>query len=227
MTKVQFEAAIRDRFEPIPVISKSPKVQRLIEQAIAFFSKNYTMRLMRTIAITDNPITLPMDVGTVTGVYDVQQPNTIMENKDVLNYFFRTYYSRLSYSFEEMLALKTFWANTKQIFNDDNLVWKFVREAKPPHLLFTENFRNSHLTIEFKLEFNPADPAYDYTGYAEDWIWRYALVLVQIAEGEIIRKSESIDIPSDGQSLVTEAKEEKTHLEEELRGKNRLFVLKQ
>jgi len=224
MTKAQMEAAIRDRFEPIPVISGSPKVQQLIRQAIMYFTKNYSKLLMRTVAVSDNPITLPADVGTVTSVYDVERPNVDLENRDIINYFFRTYYSRLSYSFEEMLALRTFYANTKDIFQEQ-MNWKFIRQIKAPHLLFLDNYRRDYVTIEFKVEFDPDDDTYDYTGFSEEWLYKYALVLVKEAEGEIIRKSESIDIPSDGQTLTDEARADKERYEEELRGKSRLFVV--
>lgn len=222
MKHADFESNIRLEFSPIPVISSSLKVQNYIKKAIKYYSDHYSTQMMTTVAIPANKVlTMPDYVELVYKVYDVRQNSQYIGQPDLFQYFYLKFTPAIgrTLTYMEMLALFTFYQNTKDLFWPAD-TWYWVK----PDLYF-QGFANSVATVLFKYQFDPEDANFDFTGYAQDWILRYSTALIKIAEGTITRKSKSVDMDSDGDQLVEDGKQEQQKLEDEINGRNSLFVV--
>jgi hypothetical protein len=227
-TIAAIEADIRTKFEPVPVLATSTKMRLVIQQAIQYFNGNYNQSIMETVDITaGSPVTLPARVRQVQAVFDVKQESDSLANQELLQYFYLKYRPAAGriLTYQEMIALQLFYNTTEGIFFAQ-VNWKHMPGTPGgTSALFFKGFTNSFLTIQYKYWFNPNDLSYQFDDYPLDWIYRYALALTKIDEGTILRKSISVDIPSDGTDMVTDGTNEKAFCEAELQGRTKLFCI--
>jgi hypothetical protein len=114
------------------------------------------------------------------------------------------------------------------IYMGKDLRWEFISSPDPavaPYLLVANVPHGStKLCVVGVKRINANEDVKD--EFTLDWILNYATALTRIAEGTILRKSGIIDIKNDGPEMVSEGKEEKVTLEEELsiNGRHLAFV---
>lgn len=222
MKLADIESDIRLEFEPIPVISSSKKVIKIIKRAVKFYSDNYSTELMTTVAVpSDNVITMPTYVEDVYKVFDVKQNVAFVGQFNLFPYFYAHFSpaSGRALTFQEMVSLYAFYQNAKDLFWE-GMAWKFIRPK-----LYLQGYFNSFVTVLFKYKYDVSDETFEYEDYAYNWIFRYSLVLTKIAEGTIIRKSRAVEMDSDGQEMIDDGVREKEQLEKEIRGRNTLFLV--
>jgi len=222
------EADIRVKFQPVPILADATKMRLVIQQAINYFNGNYNKSIMETVDISGgSPVELPARVRQVQAVFDVKQESDSLANQELLQYFYLKYRPAAGriLTYQEMIALQLFYNTTEGIFFAQ-VNWQHVPGVPGgTSMLFFKGFTNSLLTIQYKYWFDPNDLSYQYTDYPLDWIYRYSLALTKIDEGTILRKSISVEIPSDGTDMVADGTREKEFCENELQARTKLFCI--
>ncbi len=110
-----------------------------------------------------------------------------------------------------------------QIYVGTNMQWHFQRSQDPAvggYLYVTHSPTNSSkLAVVGTRRITAADNIDD--DYILDWILAYSLALLKEAEGRTLRGAQLINAKTDGSDLVSEGREEKKILQEQLRDEGR------
>jgi len=226
-----FVQAIKDEFEPIPLISQDPKMVTKVREAIQYFNSHYYFYTYETLTVSGNILTIGAHVDDVMQVYANETNAALDQNmNDLWNMYLRRYggpYAN-NVSLLELIAIRTHWSMIQYLFQPSE-GWRFLKHGAPGGqqslLMLSPNWGAPYCTIKYKFFFDKTDDDFEYTGFPEEWIRKYSIALAKIAEGSILRKSRAVEIEIDGAEMVDDGNKEKEELELQLKERLRPFVM--
>ena len=206
---------VRRSFEPIVLATANVSLEQCVEQAIRWWDRVGGYPQVEQFAYPQtNAFPLPDRVDQVVQVYadrvttELFTAQTLLLGVTVLDYDILT----LAMKSDHLANLRTFLASRFR--------WKWVR----PHL-YVDGMVTAvaSMVVVYLPHFEYTDRNVDVNGKNLDWVIRYARALVKGREGEIRRLGSVIQSPLDGDTLVTESKDELTAIAEEWSNSKPIF----
>jgi hypothetical protein len=159
-------------------------------------------------------IQLPVTYKGVYDVYPATQPDWILANYPVWSLLGITVIDNLS---SDLIELSEAYKNFRYYLGTD-FRWRFQKSDDPTigPMLYTSNLPmgTTNCAVLGTYRIPPNTPIT--SEHILNWLLYYTKALTKIAEGNTLRKTTAIGILNDGQSLVTEGKEEVKALQEQL-----------
>lgn len=214
-------------FEPVSLSIKSTTIDQVVELSIAYWNTHSAHKIVKMFTLAPNTagngaIQLDNEIKSVVHCY----PSTMTESlfSDHPMWVLLGFISLDRYTQDLMLLSHTF--EGYRIYLGDDFRFKFERamDSETGGWLFYQKapMGASKIAVVGTKRIIPSE---DITNeFIYNWIRQYARAIVKMYEGAILRKATIIGIQNDGQDLVTEGKEEKKELEEQLRKEARWLM---
>jgi len=205
-----------NEFLPIQLSISPETLSQIYDNTIRYFNTHSAVKIMEMFDTVSGSakVELTTSYSVVSQVYPsaiqgdilTQHPWQMLLNMTLLDNM-TSDLAQISHAYQEY-----------RVYLGRDFHWIFVESYDPtvaPYLLL-ENLPHgaSKICVIGARKINPNE---DVKGeFVLDWMLKYMLALVKIAEGRILRKAALIDIVTDGKELVSEGREEKKELEENL-----------
>jgi hypothetical protein len=217
MTKIQILDWLRTEFLPLPLATEERALLQFIENALRYFNTHSAFphfEMIENVTPDQHMIQCSGSFGTIAQVYPATQNMWVLQNypmwsllgvsvlDNVTSDLIQMYSAYQSYA--TYIGMDFRWSEVAP--DDSSLGPKLYLSNIPVNAtsLCVVGSRRFVGTENIKAE------------WVLNWVLSYVKALAKMAEGNILRKSQIIDVKNDGSDLMSEGKEEKTKLEQDL-----------
>lgn len=225
MTKKQIKDWIVNEFKPVKLATPYEGViDQQIDNAIRYFNTHSAVKIVRMKDYNnEKALRLDADIKTVVQCYPSTLEKAVLSSHPMWALLGLLTLDR--YTADIMLLQHTFGGYSIYVGHDFR--WKFVRSEDPTEggWLYVQSVPRGtqKLAIVGLKRIMPDEDIKD--EFVLDWILRYSKALVKVMEGNTLRKAQMLGIQNDGESLVTEGKEEIRVLQRKLKQEGLWAVL--
>ena len=222
MTKIQILDWLRTEFLPLPLATEERALLQFIDNALRYFNTHSAFphfEMIENVSPDQHMIQCSGQFGTIAQVYPATQNLWVLQNypmwsllgvsvlDNVTSDLIQMYSAYQSYA--TYIGLDFRWSEVAP--DDSSLGPKLYLSNVPVNTtsLCVVGSRRFTATDDIKAE------------WVLTWVLAYVKALAMMAEGNILRKSQIIDVKNDGQELVSDGKEAKVKLEQDLADEGR------
>lgn len=223
---------VKQEFQPVFLATPDETIRQFIANAKRYWNTHsaYPIVTMQQLSaaggnnnIGGGSIQLPVTYKGVYDVYPATQPDWILANYPVWSLLGITVIDNLT---SDLIELSEAYRNFRYYMGTD-FKWKFQKSDDPTvgPWLYTSNLPAGTTNCAVLGTYRIPDNTPITSEHVLNWMLYYVKALVKISEGNTLRKTDAVGIKNDGQSLVTEGKEEVKALQDSLAQEGRWICM--
>ena len=217
---------IEAEFQPLTLATPDATIEQCLENAIRYWNTHsaYKISTMVDYAVGQKRAEIPVDFKSVVQVFPAKASTWIWNDHPLWTLTGVTILDNVT---SDLILMSEAFRNYQTYVGSD-FRWTFVKSEDPNNdggYVYCNNLptRNSAIfVVGTKRITNTEDIKQE---YILDWVLSYTKALVQMIEGNTLRKAGIVNIKNDGDDLVREGKADKERLQEQLARDGRWLVL--
>jgi hypothetical protein len=225
MTREQIREWIKVEFAPVLLATPDETINQAIDNSIRYYNTHSAFKIVGMFDATPGTIRVQLgpEFKNVVRVYPSTSPDWILQNHPLWTLLGITIIDNLT---SDLVMMSEAFRNYRYYIGTD-FHFHFDRNNNPDG---TDQFGGylyltclpQNCTKIAVVGTKRIVPNEDITSeYLLDWILKYSKAQVKMFEGNTLRKTSAIGVANDGQTLVTEGKEEVDSLQKILREEGR------
>lgn len=209
---------IEREFKPLKLVTPRETIAQFVRNAIRYWNTHSAYRYMEMYDIpgdvSEHIVTVSNRFKQVTRVYPARTTTWIFQDHPLWTLLGLTIIDNVT---SDLILLAEAYRNYR-IYTGSDFDWTFIPSEDPNSggRLFLKSIPIGSEKVCVIGTYRVFETDDIKSQYILDWILNYTKALVKINEGNVLRKSQIINVANDGQQLLDEGKQEVKELQDRL-----------